>query len=335
MAFSDYTLFKPGETNARLGPAGPDPLGDSFMSEQLDLFQPSELPSAANEDVSVLEGTTGALDELLRLTPRWRQCREFFDLLRFVARFPNYSPFNGFLIFLQRPDATRVATGRAWLQKYRRRLKPGAQPILILAPMAPVLFVFDLKDTEGDPLAEGFSPSGVTRSRLPARILDHTLHNCNRQRIAVREAPMIDPAGEQAVRLTPAVRKAYADLDLEAGQRYLILIAPDLSPEEKFATLALELSHIFCGHLGDDADAWWPDRRDLELEQILFEAEAAAFLVCRRKGLERLSPRLSAMTAEENRELPPIRLHTVFQAAGHIEEMGKQPWRRPRKRSRT
>ena len=306
------------------------------MSEQLDLFRSSELPSAAVEDVSVLEGATaGALDDLLRLTPRWRQCRDFFDLLRFIARFPNYSPFNGFLIYLQRPDATRVATGRAWLQKYRRRLKPGAQPILILAPMAPVLFVFDLKDTEGDPFSESPSLGGENRSRLPYRILDHLLHNCSRQRIAVREAPMIDPAGERAVRLTPAVRKAYADLDIEAGQRYLILIAPDLSPEEKFAALALELSRIFCGHLGDDADAWWPDRRDLELEQILFEAEAAADLVCRRKGIERLSPRLSAMTAGENRELPPVSLHTVLQAVGRIEEMGKQPWRRPRKRSRT
>ncbi|MFO7708521.1 MAG: hypothetical protein R6V84_10145 [Desulfobacterales bacterium] len=305
------------------------------MSEQLNLFQPSELPTASGEEVSVLEGATGALDELFRLTARWRRSREFLDLLQFVSRFPNYSPFNGFLIFLQRPDAARVATGRAWLQRYRRRLKPAARPILILAPMAPVLFVFDLKDTEGDPVAEGPYAAGEARGRLPARILDNTLHNCSRQRVAVREAAAGAASGERAIRLTPAVRKAYAAADLEAGQRYLVLIAPGLSPEEKYAALALELSRIFCGHLGDDADAGWPDRRDLDLEQSLLEAEAAAFLVCRRKGLEAPFPRLCATPANEERELPAISLHVVFQAAGQIEEMGKQPWRRPRKRSRT
>jgi hypothetical protein len=305
------------------------------MSEQLDLFQPFELPSALTDEVSVLEGATGALDELLRLSPRWRQCREFFDLLRFVSRFPNYSPFNGFLIFLQRPDATRIATGRAWMQRYRRRLKPGARPILILAPMAPVLFLFDLKDTEGDPVAEVILRAGEAQRRLPARILDHTLHNCSLQRIAVRETAPVDPECERVIRITPAVRKAQAGLELETGHRYLVLIAPGLPIEEKYAALVRELSHIFCGHLGDDGDAGWPDRRDLDPEQILFETEAAAFLVCRRKGLEHPSPRTCAGSADEHRELPAISLHAVFQAAGHIEEMGKQPGRRPRKRGRT
>lgn len=305
------------------------------MFEQLNLFQPSELPNATGEELSVLEGATGALDELFRLTARWRRCREFLDLLQFVSRFPNYSPFNGFLIFLQRPDATRVATGRAWLQRYRRRLKPTARPILILAPMAPVLFVFDLKDTEGDPVAETPFASGETHGRLPVRILENTLRNCSRQRITVREAATGAPSGERAIRLTPAVRKAYAETDVEAGQRYLVLVAPDLSPEDKYAALAVELSRIFCGHLGDDADAGWPDRRDLDLEQSLLEAEAAAFLVCRRKGLKASFPRLATPPADEDRELPTISLHTFLQAAGHIEAMGKQPWRRPRKRGRT
>ncbi|MCU0560144.1 MAG: hypothetical protein MUD16_08110 [Desulfobacterales bacterium] len=304
------------------------------MSEQLDLFQPPELPQASNEEVSVLDGATGALDELFRLSPRWRSCREFLDLLHFIARFPNYSPFNGFLIFLQRPDATRVATGRAWLQKHRRRLRPGAHPILILAPMAPVLFVFDQKDTEGEPLAEGPVPAEKSRGRLRSKVLEHTLHNCSVQRIAVREKTAVEPAAERAIRLTPAVRKAYADMNLGSGQRHLILVASGLSPEEKFAALALELGHVFCGHLGDDSDAWWPDRRDLELEQMAVEAAAAAFLVCCRKGLERFSPQPCAAPADEIRELPAISLQAVFQAAGHIEEMGKQPWRRPHLRGR-
>ncbi len=305
------------------------------MSEQLNLFQPAEHPVATEDVLPAVAAEVGALDELFRSNPRWRGRQDFFDLLRFVACFPQYSPFNGFLIFLQRPDATRVATARAWWQTCRRRPRPGARPILILAPMAPVIFLFDLKDTEGDPVPVApLRAAAVTRDRLPARVLEHTLHNCEIQRIAVREPQALDPAAERAIRVTAAVRKAHAGHNLEAAHRYLILTDPGLPPEKKYGSLALELSRIFGGHLGADGDAWWPDRPDTDVEQAAIEAEAAAFLVCRRKGLEQLSERMAAAAAGEARDLPPLSLQAVFQAAGYIETMGKQLWRRPPKKGR-
>ena len=192
------------------------------MSEQLNLFQTSDTPGPGRpgEDPHPdLDAATGALDELFRLSARWRGCREFLDLLEFVARFPAYSPFNGFLIYLQNPAATHVATGRTWSRKYRRRLKPDARPILILAPMAPVLFVFDLKDTEGYPITEGALRPLETRGRLSARIYDATLHNCGIQHITVREVPSLNAAAERVVRITASVRKNYAGMELEASTR--------------------------------------------------------------------------------------------------------------------
>ncbi|MCU0585217.1 MAG: hypothetical protein MUC46_03980 [Desulfobacterales bacterium] len=52
---------------------------------------------APEESLPLLAEEAGALDELFRMNPRWRCRQDFFDLLRFVARFPQYSPFNGFL----------------------------------------------------------------------------------------------------------------------------------------------------------------------------------------------------------------------------------------------
>jgi len=197
------------------------------MSEQLSLFQASDTPgpgSPGDDPHPDLEADTGALDELFRLSARWRGCREFFELLEFVARFPAYSPFNGFLIYLQNPAATHVATSRTWSRKYRRRLKPGARPILILAPMSPVLFVFDLKDTEGYPITEGALRPLDSRDHLSSRIYDATLHNCGIQHIAVREGPPQNAAAERVVRITASVRKKYAGLDLEASTRYLVVV---------------------------------------------------------------------------------------------------------------
>jgi hypothetical protein len=307
------------------------------MSEQLNLFQASDTPepgSPGEDPHPDLDAVTGALDELFRLSARWRGCREFFELLEFVARFPAYSPFNGFLIYLQNPDATHVATARTWSRKYRRRLKPDARPILILAPMSPVLFVFDLKDTEGYPITEGALRPLDARDHLSARIYDATLHNCGIQHIAVREGPPLNAAAERVVRITASGRKIYAGLELEATTRYLVLVETGLSLEEKYAALVLELGRIFCGHLGIDSDAWWLDRKDLDLNRIDLEADAVAFIVCRRRGLAQVSARRFSDSRDPGRELPPISLNAVFQAVSYIEDMGKALWRKPRKQGR-
>jgi hypothetical protein len=307
------------------------------MTEQLSLFQTSDArPPEGGRDGGLVPGEAdaGALDELFRQSGRWRSRGRFLELLEFIARLPAYSPLNGFLIHLQDPAATRVATARMWVRKHQRRLKPGAHPIVILAPMSPVLFVFDIRDTEGPPLAsDGVGPPG-TAERLPPRILDSTLHNCRIQRIAVRETEGLDPAAERAVRLTPALRKKHAELGLESSSRYLILLDSGLSPEARYGALVLELGRVFCGHLGIDSDAWWLERKDLDLERIEFEAAAVAYLVCRRKGLTAACGGFPADWRESERQLPPFSLNAVFQASSHIEIMGRGPWKKPRKQGR-
>jgi hypothetical protein len=305
------------------------------MSEQLSLFEGEDAQGPAAFDAEPeAEPDTGAIDELFRSTARWRSSREYVALLEFISRFPAYSPLNAFLIFLQDPGASCVATARNWLRKYRRRPKPGARPLVILAPMSPLRFVFDLRDTEGQPLTvDPRTPAG-TADRLPAKIHENTLHNCGVQRISVRETE--DPAAlaEGAAQVTPAIRKRWPALAIEAQARYLIPLPAHGTLEAKYAALVLELAYLFCGHLGIDSDAWWPERIGLELARMDIEAASAAFLVCRRRGLESLARDALAPYRDSDRTLPPVSLNAVLQAVSQIEAMGKSPWRRPRKKGR-
>ena len=308
------------------------------MSKQLSLFHTLDqhVPDLG-EDVAhiVLETDASALDELFRMNRGWRGSREYFELLDFVARFPAYSPLNGFLIFLQNPEATFVATGRAWLNKYNRRLKPEARPIVILAPMSPVLFVFDIRDTEGSTLSPGALQPTTTTDRLPPKIYENTLLGCSMQHIAVRETANWNTTAERALRITPAIRKKYAHLSLAAGLRYAILLGADLTLEEKYAALVAELGHLFCGHLGIDSDSWWADRKELDLERIDIEAASVAYLVCRRRRVAEAAEGFLSEYRHTDRDLPPFSLNAVFQAAGHIESMGKVLRRQLRKQSRS
>lgn len=111
------------------------------------------------------------LDEGIKEVVESGRVREYLD---FLARFRQYSFANTILIFTQRPDATLVKGFQAW-KKLGRYVRKGEKGIKILAPRMykktvvdedgeekeetriggffPVT-VFDLSQTEGDPLPE-------------------------------------------------------------------------------------------------------------------------------------------------------------------------------------
>jgi hypothetical protein len=307
------------------------------MTEQLSLFQTSDsrrAQSPAEAGLISAETDASALDELFRISRRWSYSCGYLGLLEFITRFPAYSPLNCLLIHLQDAEATHVATARMWSQKFQRRIKTGARPIAILAPMSPVRFVFDIRDTEGPALPPETFKGWAAPRRLSAKIYETTLHNCAIQHLVVREAAGSNAFTERTLRVTPAVRKKQPELRLEPNTRYLIRIDAGLSTEEKYAALVLELGHIFCGHLGIDSEAWWADRKNLEFEAIDIEAASVAHLISGRRGLSQAGGRLLAECREKDRELPFFSLNAVFQATTHIEAMGRAPWSRPRRHGR-
>ena len=119
------------------------------MAESLPLFPEIE---HGDEEVAL-----SALDELFESSRTYRTSEQYVELMRFIKRFPKYSPFNCFLLHTQRPSVSYVATPNQWRKRFERTIKDGAHPLVILAPMSPVLFVFDAEDTEGKPL--GVNPT--------------------------------------------------------------------------------------------------------------------------------------------------------------------------------
>jgi hypothetical protein len=61
----------------------------------------------------------------------------------------------------QRPGATLVLSEKYWEDKYKRKLREGAHPIVIMKIFGPVEFVYDIKDIDGindDPIS-GYAPN--------------------------------------------------------------------------------------------------------------------------------------------------------------------------------
>lgn len=307
------------------------------MIKQLSLF-PDSLGSPANrlldDKIAALETVFNPVDELLAAGSRFRNSRVLMELLGFIARFPNYSPFNGLLLYLQNPSAVYVATARNWMQKFRRQPKYDARPMLILAPRGPILFVFDIHDTEGPPVPSALLASHTIGNQLPAKVYSNTLHNCALHGIAVYETALDNVAAGTASRITPALRKRFKNLDLKKDTSYLILVDKSQTLEDKYASVVHELGHIFCCHLGIDRHAWWPERETSNISGEELEADAVANLVCRRLGWQARSQKYIAHHIEIDQQLPVFSLNAVLQAAAYTEEMGKFRWKEPRRQRR-
>ncbi|MFZ5767233.1 MAG: hypothetical protein ACOY3F_00840 [Bacillota bacterium] len=261
-----------------------------------------------------------ALDELLKRTILYRSSREYRELLKFVARFRGYSPFNALLVHIQKPGAMFVAPPDRWLRQYGRVVKPGARPLVILQPMGPVMFVFDLSDTEGKPFpAHLESPFHVRGGPVGDR-LHRLVENSKRDGVFLVLSEM--GSGQAG-----SIDKADSpDRVMEFGEfqvavRYVVEVNRNLNDGARYASLVHELGHLYCGHLGTPDPRWWPDREGLPEEVREFEAESVAYLVCQRAGLEIPSAPYLAVYLEECPEVPPISLYRVMKAAGLIEEM--------------
>jgi len=314
------------------------------LPEEQELFLPGfKGPSPA--DQWDRNSARRALDDLFNNARQYKSSGEFRALIDFIARFRFYSPFNAMLIHTQMTGAHYVAPAYRWKRDYKRRVKVGARPIAILQPKGPIMFVFDVADTEPLPNAPPLPPEiecpfEVHHGRVGSELV-HTNENAKRDGVNVIETKegaqsagsirSADPGSylEALIRLKPEPKYA------QVPRRYDLIINSSLSPEARYATLVHELAHLYCGHLGSPFPGWWPDRRGLELSVREFEAESVCYLVCSRLGISTPSDQYLATYLENNAQIPAISFDRVMKSAGLIEDMAEQrlPLRRDSKKA--
>lgn len=280
--------------------------------------------------------TRRALDELFSHAGMYKTSEAYKQLMDFAARFRSYAPYNAMLVHIQMPGAVFVAPPERWLRRYGRFVKADARPLVILRPMGPVMFVFDVSDTQAGPEAAPLPPEVThpyeVRGGEVGYQLEMTMENAKRDGVQILETK----AGSQAAgSICPVHGGPWQSLSFEAGRdeydrpihvrvplRYTLQLNESMSREARYATMAHELAHLYCGHLGTPDIRWWPDRRGLTLTQREFEAESVTYLVCGRLGIDNPSAEYLSGYVKRYRDVPPISLDCVTKSAGLIEQMG-------------
>ena len=167
----------------------------------MSLPAPSPETGSSTEDSSLAQpksedrGEVAALSQLFRRSGRYRGAEEYKRLLGFVGQFPQYSPYNAALLHVQNPGVSFTATRRQWRERFDRVPEPGARPYVILQPFGPVLFVYDLPDTEprsdeAEELPEKVTDPFAVEGKLSEDTWTRTLQNCReKEKVAVRLTP--------------------------------------------------------------------------------------------------------------------------------------------------
>jgi hypothetical protein len=273
-----------------------------------------------------------ALDELFSLTFQYKFSKAYYDLLQFVANFCFYSPFNAMLVHIQMPGARFVASPHRWLRDYDRRIKPGARPLVILQPMGPVMFVFDVSETEGKSLPpEVLGPFNPRRGKIGDELIK-SIENSRRDGVVVHTARLGSQQGG-SIRIAKSLGKTIIFNEAPVYVSYELEIDQDAPKESRYTSLVHELGHLYCGHLGTPNNRWWPDRRGLSHNVQEIEAESVAYMVCARLGIDNPSERYLAGYVGKQEQVPRISLECVMKTAGLIERMGREKLK-PRKNNK-
>lgn len=221
----------------------------------------------------LLNEHVGALAEQMRQG----KSEALIRYLEFTARFHRYSFCNVLLIHSQRPGATQVAGLKHW-NRLGRHVRAGERGLMIFAPMRvrkrrppgsvskeddeelvrttlfKVVYVFDVSQTDGEPLPELVQASGDPGPLYPAL-----------QSIVRRGGIVLDSV--------PCVLGYPGAEGASYGGR--IVLRADLQPAEAFRTLVHEFAH--------EKLHWQGEKESKTIRET--EADATAFVVCRHFGI--------------------------------------------------
>lgn len=274
----------------------------------------SEAPAIAEEfDPLETEATRSLLDQLVADSRLYTSGKDYKDLLDFVVRLRNFAPFNAMLLHLQKPGLTYAASAGDWEERFGRRPKEGARPLLILWPFAPVALVYDILDTEGRELPKDVAPFQATGTTDDVHI-KHFIYLMGRKNII---CDLVDAGDSSAGRIRLAKRPTEA----KDKSIYKMLVNRNHRPPVQLSTIAHELGHLFLGHLGPDKHLTIPTRASMSVDQMELEAESVAYVVCCRHGIKPNSDRYLSNYVKATTTVDLIDTYQVMRAAGQVETL--------------
>jgi hypothetical protein len=267
------------------------------------------------------EAAISLLTQLLHNTRLFSKSVDYKALLDFTSRMRNFAPFNAMLLNIQKPGLLYAASQYDWQGRFKRTIKDGARPLLILWPFGPVALVYDVADTEGADLPEAVLNPFPAEGKIDEWEIESFAFLLGKNGIEVRYieygAGKAGSVQVHKIQEEPVIKNP--SMDAKIPSRYIIRVNTAHNPNTQFATIAHELAHIFLGHLGKDPFLKIPARPRPAHDLAELEAESVSYLVCARNCVYSQSESYLVDFVKNNTTVDNLDHYTVMKAAGQVE----------------
>lgn len=273
-----------------------------------------------------------SIDRLFQDIKRYRKCSEFKKKLDFYSNFPYLGVYNSELVAMQRPGARFVLSAKSWEEKYQRKIKPNARPLIILVPFFPVDFLFDITDTKPIDRSMEDDEDVIEHiiNRYKASCYHDTSFYLNRLKDNLPKYGIyLNRNYNTGSEILSEIRadhsetlyvQVYKDYHVDCKNYFTISVSPRANESETLSAVFHELGHLFCHHLNHS----WCKDRSFTKEIKEFEAEVVSYLVCRRLGIESNSMVYLANYLETYDKIPPISIEHVFRAVDIVQNIASE-----------
>ncbi|MEA1981209.1 MAG: hypothetical protein U9Q72_02875 [Patescibacteria group bacterium] len=279
------------------------------------------------------------VNDFFRRIVRLKKKKKFANFLKFIKRVPKQSPLNDSLVFIQNCNCFYYATAKQWKNKFGRKVKDDAQPLIVLVPFGPVMFVYDIKDTKGKSLdKKNLFWWKEKEGYFHESIYLNTANNCKNVGIDYRIGKK-----EQYIFKEGLQTFGYAGKNINNNLRKIELhpkYQNGINIKETYGVLCHELAHHLLGHLGEI-------KIEIPVQMSLFsskvnvrhkkiapsgresiddnikelEAELTAWIVFSCWGMEKNSEAYMANWLIDSNDAKEINYPLVFKVAGTIKRM--------------
>lgn len=263
-----------------------------------------------------------AIDALLKQSWQYKGSTQFVKFFDFIAKFHHYSHFNTMMVFIQNPDVTFFGSPSFWKKKFNRTIRQDddVRAYVILAPMGPIMVVFDVFDTVGQDTPEEFLRNGLGRDpfrvtgEINPGIVSAVIQIAENWGIKIKTKPFSYFKGGHIT----TIYKGHLEICLKK----------DMTTEECFSVLIHELAHLFLGHTGHkqlkNKDRKNPiplPERKLTMTAEELEAETVSYLICKKLGLTTSSAEYIAGYIKSEDDLIKFSYEAVIKVADKIEDL--------------
>ena len=263
------------------------------------------------------------LTQLLDDSKLYKNGKNFKELLEFTNKLSNFAPFNSFLLHIQKPGLSFAASKNDWHNKFNRTIKEGARPLLILWAFAPVAFVYDVADTDGDKLPDDVAAVFRAKGTMTEKDIQSFIGKLIKSGIDTKLIEYGDAHAGHIQRPNnqlehyPAVNRRSENVKEKPD--YLIRLNKKHDANVQFSTLAHELAHLYLGHLGADKFLKIPARLNKSQDTKELEAESVSYIVCRRNNVVPNSETYLTNFVDDKLQADDMDVYAVLKAAGQIE----------------